>query len=187
MKALQISWKNSQSGALLLEVLVTIVILAFGLLGLAGLQTKIQTSQTEAFQRTQALLLLEDMSNRLAANRTNPGAFVTVDPLGTDDSQPASCAALTGAPRELCDWSQQLKGAAEKQTGSGAFIGAMVGARGCVELIAGSNPPVYRVSVAWQGLNQLAAPSLGCGQGLYGDDGYRRVIAGLVPIASMSN
>lgn len=179
--------RPNQSGFLLLEVLVTIIILVFGLLGLAGLQAKIQTAESESYQRTQALLLLEDMLNRLSANRNNPNAFITATPLGAGDGQPSSCAAFTGIPLDLCEWSQELKGAAEKQAGSGTYLGAMVDARGCIELIAGSNPPVYRVSVAWQGLSRLNAPSLTCGQNLYGAENYRRVVAGFVPIANLVN
>ena len=176
---------QTQAGFLMLEVLITIVILALGLLGLAGLQAKIQTSETESYQRIQAILLLQDMTNRLSSGRLNAGAFITNTPLGTGDTQPTTCGTLTGAPRDHCEWSQELKGAAEKQAGSS--IGAMAGARGCVDLIAGSNPPVYRISVAWQGMTPLGTPSLPCGQDLYGAEGYRRVIAGYVPIANLSN
>ena len=51
---------HSMRGVSLIEVLVTIVILAVGLLGLAGLQMRLQSSEVEAYQRTQASLLLED-------------------------------------------------------------------------------------------------------------------------------
>ena len=51
-----------ERGFTLLEVLITIVILAFGLLGLVGLQTRMQLTEAEAFQRTQATLLLADVS-----------------------------------------------------------------------------------------------------------------------------
>ncbi|WP_153109274.1 type IV pilus modification protein PilV [Propionivibrio limicola] len=187
MKPLPIacSKKHRQSGFLMLEVLITIVILAFGLLGLAGLQTKIQTSETESYQRVQALLLVEDMVNRLSANRTNAADFVTDAPLGMDDEQPDSCADLTGVALDQCEWSRGLKGAAEKQSSN--LLGAMAGARGCIEQIAGSNPPVFRVSVAWQGMTKLSAPSLTCGQGEYGADGFRRVIAGFVTIADLDS
>ena len=50
----------------MIEVLVTMVIIAFGLLGMAGLQMRMQTSEMESYQRSQALLLLNDMANRIA-------------------------------------------------------------------------------------------------------------------------
>ncbi|MBS1154211.1 MAG: type pilus modification protein PilV [Proteobacteria bacterium] len=187
--------KRNQAGFLMIEVLITIVILALGLLGLAGLQAKIQTSETESFQRTQALLLLQDMVNRISANRLNAASYVTSStcPLGTNSDAclgtpiPASCSGLAGAALDQCEWDHALKGAGEKAAGSGASIGAMVGARGCVELVAGSSPPLYRVSVAWQGMSQLKVPSLACGQNSYGGESYRRVIAGTVPVANLSN
>ncbi|MCM2252771.1 MAG: type IV pilus modification protein PilV, partial [Ramlibacter sp.] len=50
----------AQRGAALLEVLVAILITAFGLLALAGLQTRMNAAMMESYQRAQALTLLED-------------------------------------------------------------------------------------------------------------------------------
>ena len=41
-------------GSSLVEVMVTLVILAFGLLGVAGLQTKVGVAEMESYQRAQA-------------------------------------------------------------------------------------------------------------------------------------
>jgi type IV pilus assembly protein PilV len=68
---------SAQRGTSMIEVLVTIVILTFGLLGLVGLQTKLQVSEMEAYQRAQALILLEDMANRIASNRNFAATYVT--------------------------------------------------------------------------------------------------------------
>lgn len=177
-----------QFGISLIEVLVAIVILAFGLLGLAGLQLKVQSSEMESFQRAQALLLAQDMANRISANRVNAASYVSDSELGTGDSQPGICTTLTGAARDICEWSNELKGAAETNANTQAKIGAMIGARGCVELVSGSSPSVYRVSVVWQGITKLKAPSLTCGKnsGAYGDDTYRRAIAILIPVADLT-
>ncbi|MDA8256557.1 MAG: type IV pilus modification protein PilV [Betaproteobacteria bacterium] len=172
-----------QRGTTLLEVLITIVILAFGLLGLAGLQAKVQSAELESYQRVQAILLLSDMSGRLSANRLQAAAYVAAaQPIGTGDAQPASCAALPIGPnRDLCEWSNALKGAGEQK--SSMSIGAMVGARGCITQVQAPNsasdfctPGIYRISVAWQGFNPTKASAFTCGQGLYGPDAYRRVI-----------
>jgi type IV pilus assembly protein PilV len=174
-----------QRGFSLLEALITIVILSFGLLGQAGLQAKIQVSETESYQRAQAILLVQDMANRISASRANAASYLTNGtPLGTNDNQPANCSSLTGAALDQCEWSNQLKGAAEKQAVSGTALGAMSGARGCVEQV-GTNPSVYRISVAWQGMSMLKAPSFSCGQNLYGDDRYRHAVATLVPVADL--
>ena len=172
-----------EAGFSLLEALVTVVILAFGMLGLAGLEAKIQVASTESLQRSQAVLLVQDMSNRLSANRTNAASYVTATPLGTGDSEPAACTGLSGVALDQCEWSLELKGASEQQGGSN--VGSMSGARGCIDQIA-TNPPIYRVSVAWQGMAQLRSPSLACGQNLYGSDGFRRAIASFVPVACLN-
>ena len=56
-------------GASLIEVMVTVVIIVLGLLGLAGLHARLQTSEMESYQRSQALLLLNDMASRMSINR----------------------------------------------------------------------------------------------------------------------
>lgn len=150
-------------GVSLIEVLVTIVILAVGLLGLAGLQMRLQSSEVEAYQRTQASLLLEDMANRMGGNRKNAVDYATgsASPLGTGDSQPTTCAG-SGYGFDTCQWSNALKGAAE-QSGTNK-VGAMIGARGCIENLGADQ---YQITVVWQGLVPISAPASGCGAGLY--------------------
>ena len=173
----------SQRGFMLLEVLISIIILAYGLLGLAGLQLKVQSSETESYQRAQAILLTEEMADMLSANRANAASYVTTSPLGTGDGEPSSCTGLTGVQLDECTWSNQLKGAAEVNAGTN--VGAMTNAVGCIESLGGS-PSVYRVTVAWQGTTQLNPPALTCGQNLFGNDGNRRAIASLVTIANLT-
>ena len=66
-----------QRGTTMPEVLVTIVIVAIGLLGLAGLQSRLQVSEMESYQRAQALMLLNDMANRITTNRNVAASYVT--------------------------------------------------------------------------------------------------------------
>ena len=172
-----------QSGVTLIEVLVTIVILAFGLLGLAGLQAKVQLTEVESYQRAQAIALLSDMSERISANRGQAASYVVAS-IGDQ-----ACAAADGTivGNDKSQWCNALRGASEKM--SGKDVGAMVGARGCVSQIQAANPAtgfctpgIYQVTVAWQGLNKTAAPAVACGQGVYGADSYRRAISTRVMI-----
>ncbi|UCE32884.1 MAG: type IV pilus modification protein PilV [Burkholderiales bacterium] len=167
----------------MIEVLITMVVLAFGLLGAAGLQTKMIADDHESYQRAQALLLLEDMRDRISANRADAASYVTAGPLGTGDGIADCTGAATIAARDLCEWSTALQGAAE-QAGT-SNVGAMVGARGCVEQI-GAAPDTYRVTVVWQGLTNLAVPALPCGAGLFGADGYRRTVSTRVAVADLT-
>jgi hypothetical protein len=45
-----------------------------GLFGLLGLQSRVQVTEMETYQRTQALVLLNDMASRLATNRNAGGS-----------------------------------------------------------------------------------------------------------------
>lgn len=184
---------GNSRGTSLIEVLVTLVILAIGLLGVAGLQSKMGVTEVESYQREQALLALTDMANRIQANSSQAASYVTTTPLGTGDSQPASCVGVAVGPAlDQCQWSQLLKGASE-QTSSTTNVGGMQAARGCVTQVQAPNPSlgvcttgIYQVTVVWQGMNPTAAPSLVCGQGSYGNDATRRAIAATVTVPTTS-
>ncbi len=60
----------SGHGFTLIEVLVTLVILVFGMLGLAGLIVKGNRAAYEAYQRHQALAIANDMAERLKGNQS---------------------------------------------------------------------------------------------------------------------
>nr|WP_229503829.1 type IV pilus modification protein PilV [Massilia putida] len=180
---------HASAGLSLVEVLVTVVVLAFGLLGIAALQAKMQVGSIESYQRAQAVVLLDDMRARVLGNPVHAADYLTSTPLGTGDTQPADCTSLAiGSARDVCEWSQELKGAAE-QTASGTNSGAMIGARGCVEQLQAPDPTagvcqpgIYRVTVAWQGMHETRASPLACGKDLYGPDANRRAIAVQVTI-----
>ena len=182
-----------QHGTSLIEVLVTLVILAFGLLGVAGLQAKMGLAEMEAYQRSQAIQALTEMTERMSANTAQAISYVTAGTIGTGDAQPASCTGIAAGPnRDICDWSNSLKGANE-QNATGK-VGGMLNAVGCITQVQAFNPAlgvctagIYQVSVAWQGMNPTATPALACGQGTFGaNEAYRRVIAAAVTVGTKS-
>ena len=172
-----------QAGVSLIEVLVSVVIVVLGLLGLAGLQSHATLAEMEAFQRAQALVLLQDMVDRVNANRLVKDQFTT-SPVGTGNGV-QNCSTLTGAQNDQCEWNNALLGAAE--TSAAGKVGAMIGARGCVELLDPIMPRRYRVSVVWQGLTATRAPSTACGKGEYKDDDTRRAVTAEVIVACLQN
>lgn len=176
--------RRTAHGATLVEVLVTVVILIFGLIGLVGLQARMQISEMESHQRSQALLLLQDMANRMALNRNAVASYVgTVTP----GSCPTVTVSSTTAQKDLREWCLALEGASEKL--GTVSVGALIGGRGCVE-VAGSG---YMVSVAWQGMAALSAPptSVTCGQGQYTNaanatcEACRRVVTTVLRVATL--
>jgi prepilin-type N-terminal cleavage/methylation domain-containing protein len=58
-----------QSGVSLVEVLVAMVIVAIGLLSLVVLHGRLHVLQAESYQRSQALIILNDMASRIQLNR----------------------------------------------------------------------------------------------------------------------
>jgi type IV pilus assembly protein PilV len=174
----------------MLEVLITIVILTIGLLGLAGLQSRLQASEMEAYQRAQALILLNDMASRIATNRAKAADYKTGPdaPLGDGNACPTTTA--TQQEIDAGEWCDALQGAGETLDASN--VGAMVGGRGCVEDLGGGE---YLVTVAWQGLGPISAPpdSVACGAGEYDggtncvDDLCRRTVTTIVRIGDLSS
>lgn len=176
-------------GASLIEVLVTLLIMSLGMLGLVGLQTRLSQSSMESYQRSQALLLLEDMANRMALNRNAAASYVTgtSSPLGAGMSCASST--TTQVQRDLREWCLALQGAAE--TAAGSNVGTLMGGRGCVESLGSSE---YLLTIAWQGVAAVAAPpsTLACGLNQYNastgscsSDRCRRVVTTLVRVGTL--
>jgi type IV pilus assembly protein PilV len=161
-------------GFAIIEVLVTLVIVLLGMLGAAGVLVRSHQSSMEAYQRTQALVLVEDMLDRISANRPVADCYAVTDAgagaphLGTGYAGMPDCGLGTPAQqataiRDLQQWSQLLQGAAETDAG-GAFVGAMIGARGCVSYDVASDS--YSVTVTWQSWGkQLHQPTVRCRSG----------------------
>lgn len=188
------SISRRMTGFSLIEVMVTVLIIMFGILALAGLQGAAINSESDAHQRAQALLLLQDMNDRINANRKNAALYVTnptagvAAPRGTgfNGSAIMDCSALSGANLDLCEWHNALLGASEKRGSAlGPAIGAMVDARGCVYQLSAAEPQQYVIAVAWKGLRRSAAPAVNCGAGLYDDESFRRVVTLTLTIAKL--
>jgi type IV pilus assembly protein PilV len=176
-------------GVTMIEVLIAILVLTVGLLGVAGIQSQMQLAEIEAYQRAQAIVVLQDMVNRINANRRINSAtaadYVTGSPLGTSAM---NCAGLaTVAARDLCEWNNALYGSGE--TKGGQTLGAMNGARGCITNPTNTMPREFVVAVAWQGMRPTIAPAATtCGQGNYGtDDRVRRALVARVVIGCLQN
>ncbi|MBF0420375.1 MAG: type IV pilus modification protein PilV [Magnetococcales bacterium] len=199
-------------GFSLLEVLITMLIVSIGLLGLAALMARVHASELESYQRSQALILLSDITERLNVNRTTLTCFRFTTNLtngtpyigttGSGWALPTGCAASsyasinTRADATLSALNSQLQGLSETKSGSGT--GGMIGARACISYdattqltdstgatIDGSG--AYTVTISWQGLTDTTAPTAVCANGLYGSETKRRAVSKTVRFANLTS
>jgi type IV pilus assembly protein PilV len=113
-----------QGGFTLAEVLVTLVIFAFGMLGVAGLQISSLGSMDSAQFRSVAAMKASELAERI---RANPGAgYPGVTPAdhqchvahyASRNEPPADCSSPQLAADDMMDWGQEL--AARLPQGSG--------------------------------------------------------------------
>ena len=103
------------SGFAMLEVLISILVIAFGLLGLAGLQGFSIRNNHNAYLRSQATLAAYDIVDRMRANRNgiNAGSYnLGTAATGTSACQftasPAACTSAALASYDLFVWQQIL-------------------------------------------------------------------------------
>lgn len=178
-----------QQGFGMIEVLVAILVIAIGLLGIAGLQARATSSEFESYQRSQAVSLAFDMAERIRTNRANKGYFKAISNaltgtgyVGTVDGNnyALDCSLTDRATQDMCEWNNLLLGAAETRAGSN--VGAMAGARGCIfydattEIAGAPDTGIFTVAVSWQGGLKTVQPSVHCGDGQYGDEKKRRTV-----------
>jgi type IV pilus assembly protein PilV len=168
-------------GFTMIEILVTLVVTAIGMLGLAGFVVRATTLSTDSIQRGRAAMLVNDMAARISDSKAIAPSFVKV--VGNAPqlfgASVASCAGLAGADLQLCQWNNLLAGA--NDGGSGARF---LGYRGCVTQ---PNPadPLYVVTVTWGSLTPGAPPADQCGAGVFGDESQRRVLRLQVRVANL--
>lgn len=194
---------RAQGGFTMLEVMVALLILLVGLLGLAGMLVTAQQGEVEAYQRKQALVLLQDMMDRMTANPLSASCYAITTSassgspaLGTGYSGGYVCGAgsasqQTRASEDLQAWNDALLGVSEQKSAADTTkIGGIIDARGCV-----TNPSsgVYTLSVAWRGLAPTTAPPAAytCAKNQYPvpatpDERVRRVISITIRIANLT-
>jgi type IV pilus assembly protein PilV len=170
----------SASGFTLIEVLISLVILAFGMLGLARSMAGASLDELESFQRAQSIVITQEMVERINSNRKQALLYVgdyTVPATAADCALEATVVA-----RDQCEFRNRLLGA-DTLDGVRA-MGAPLAARACItQTVLGSN--VYIVAVAWQGVKPTAAPNSECGENAFDREENRRVFSTVVQIATL--
>jgi type IV pilus assembly protein PilV len=109
---------SGQSGFGLFEILITIVIVAIGLLGLAAMQATGLKNNQSAYRGSQATVLAYDIADRMRTNTTAINNYLTsymtlaeaVEQGAVDSCKTTTgCTAAELAQTDLVDWSTALE------------------------------------------------------------------------------
>ncbi len=134
-------------GFTMVEAMVALVVLAVGMLGIAGLYVTTLRSGGGAIYRMQAVNLASDMADRIRANRTANLAYL--GPAADNNCYGAGavdCAPALMAANDLLVWQNQI--AAILPTGNGA-VNVVPGA-------ALTDPFTYTITITWLGSGDTA-------------------------------
>jgi type IV pilus assembly protein PilV len=144
------SIKSRQRGISLMESLIALVVLALGVMGLAGIQTRFLVETRTSNYRAVAIGLIDDLNNRMLLNRnaalSNPTPYV----LGWTDAATAAqnCVAnqCTGAQLAQSDLNQWRA----------ALAAALPGAKASV-FLSPTDPRQIGIAIAWNANEGKAA------------------------------
>ncbi|MEW5879556.1 MAG: type IV pilus modification protein PilV [Pseudomonadota bacterium] len=150
MKPTTLCLSRRVRGVTLIEVLVALVIVAVGLLGLAGLQVRGLSIQKDAHGRAIATQLALDLADRMRANRV-PGAltppveyaFTAAYPTGTPTLPAASADCEAG----VCNEAQQAQ--FDRARWLTRVTQALPGGWAHVEPIGGTGNRAWNVTLLW--------------------------------------
>jgi type IV pilus assembly protein PilV len=172
----------------MLEIMITVLVISFGLIGMAGLQVATKRAGFQATQRTLALTLANDIVQRLVLNPGNLAAYSTGTGSlggGSITTTPTKClvvvATVPCTPAQLVawdrwDWEQRIDGVTtQNKDASNASVGGLVSPRGCITV----NGAQVRVVVSWRGLVASTDPAdnnSACGTWTDADKPYRQQV-----------
>ncbi len=130
-----------QAGFTLVEVMVTVAVMSFGLLGLAALQSTGVRGNDNAYARSQAALLASDIVDRMRANRgaaQTTGAYDHV--LGAAPPNAGDCTVNVCTPAQMASY--------DVSTWLATLAASLPGGDGSIA--CGPGNPVCTVVVQWR-------------------------------------
>lgn len=142
-------------GLTFIEVLVSLVILATGILGAVAMQASAKKGSFDAMQRSIASAYAQDILERM---RSNSSDIITLEsyegvygnggvsiPSVRCNAQGALCSSVEMKTNDLYEWERSLMGA--DVTEESKFKGSLADAQGCIE----HTDNFVTVVIAWQG------------------------------------
>lgn len=122
-----------QQGVSLIEVLVALFVLAFGMLGIAGMQTMAMKANQSAFERNAVVISANSIAERMRSNQAaaRTGAYNRTMPTG-------ACTAPSGTDRVSVDTSRWLD-----------ELNRNFGTTACGAINCAGTPAFCRITVRW--------------------------------------
>ncbi|MDO9451472.1 MAG: type IV pilus modification protein PilV [Stagnimonas sp.] len=165
---MQLKRPISQAGFTLVEVLVTIFVVAIGLLTATALQAISKKAAFDAMQRTTATVIAQDMLERIRSNSLQIDAYVTqgVEVKAAPatptcgSSGGTACSAADLVTFDIANWWQALDGVSEQISegdGSTASAGGLRSPVGCIRRTGA----MVEVVIAWRGMTAITQASDG--------------------------
>ncbi|MEJ1336876.1 MAG: type IV pilus modification protein PilV [Candidatus Sedimenticola sp. (ex Thyasira tokunagai)] len=99
---------NKQQGATLLEVIVSFMLLAIGLLGVTALQISGSQFSHDAYLRSQISISMNDMVDRMRINRSNAATYVTTSIALTGTAPVCNPGGKPDATNDISCWQRHL-------------------------------------------------------------------------------
>ena len=135
---------NKNAGFTLIEVLIAMLVLAVGLLGLAGLQAASLKNNQSTYNRSQAIQLTYDLADRMRANVAGAATYTAILPSAATEK--ANCLTTIGctladmAENDLYEWNNTMNSLLPSSTGTITVI-----------TDASTTPPstIFTVTITW--------------------------------------
>lgn len=142
---------NKNAGFTLIEVLIAMLVLAVGLLGLAGLQAANLKNNQSAYNRSQATQLAYDLADRMRANIAGKSSYTAILP--SSATAKANCLTTTGcspadlAQNDLFEWNLAVSNSLP--SGIGTLCAFNLGSSCNPSTPCTVNICVYTITISW--------------------------------------
>lgn len=184
---------KKQSGISMIEVLVTLVVVVIGLIGSLNIQAQMQKSLQESYNRTQAIIIMDDIQDRIFGNKPSAPCYAISGFLGTGSTTLPGCSGVGSeatqrlATTDIAQIDDSLKGSNEINE-EREFVGGLLKGKACIDLVETKNLQTYNITIVWQGLHSLPSNNTSnCGGNEYGGEGFKRVYQSSISIARLGN
>ena len=154
---------DKNTGFTLIEVLIAMLVLAVGLLGLAGLQATSLSNAQSAYNRSLATQLAYELADRMRANVAGVATYTSMLPTAAVAQAGCStvsttCATANMAQNDLYEWNCAVAGGC--QTNTPPIAAALPGGTGTITVAAVGGVNMYTITISWTDKNNNGVPEL---------------------------